>query len=71
MWWYKYSLWFSGRYFAFITITKKRNINQARLENDLNGLIRSYVLKYKDSYSIEAIGIGFPGIVDLTYEVLF
>src|SRR5690554_6538854 len=36
-----------------------------KVGKDLGGLIRSYVLKYKDSYSIEAIGIGFPGIVDL------
>ncbi|MBG0762391.1 allose kinase [Acholeplasma laidlawii] len=42
-----------------------------KVGKDLGGLIRSYVLKYKDSYSIEAIGIGFPGIVDLhTRQVL-
>lgn len=37
----------------------------SKIGNDLNGLIRSYVLKYMGSYSIQAIGIGFPGIVDL------
>ncbi len=42
-----------------------------KIGSGLSGLIRSYVLKYKERYMIKAIGIGFPGIVDLnTKQIL-
>jgi len=45
--------------------------NAQKIGSNLSGLIERYVLQYKDSYPIKAIGIGFPGLVNLdTKEVL-
>ncbi len=42
-----------------------------KIGNGLSELICTYVEKYQNEYKIQAIGIGFPGIVDLnTKEVL-
>lgn len=42
-----------------------------KIGSNLSGLIERYVLQYKDSCPIKAIGIGFPGLVNLdTKEVL-
>lgn len=66
-----------GTFTRFGLVDKDGNISEVKkvptneLLDDLNTAVKNYVFSVKDAYSLVAIAMGFPGIVDpITLEVI-